>query len=259
MVKRLVTGLVLAPPVLAAFYLGYPFLDLLVLLAAAVLAWEWGRICGRGKLELPSWIAIGSALLAVPISHLASPLQFLLFALAAAAAIVLIGRRSGTTLWILAGFAYVVAACLTILWLRNQGENGALLLLWLLLVVWATDSFAYFSGRLIGGPKLAPRVSPNKTWAGLAGGMLAAAAVGLGFASLGLVGAGWASLALLGASLALVAQAGDLMASALKRRFGVKDSSNLIPGHGGLLDRVDGLMSASIALAVLVWFGEAPL
>lgn len=255
--KRLISSLVLAPPVLAAFYYGSPYANLLVVLAAALLAWEWARICDQGKIRLPGWVAIAAAVLAVLIAR--DLYQVLLLFIAAAVAIVLVGRRGATTPWILAGFAYVVTACLAILWLRNQGENGALLLLWLLLVVWATDSFAYFSGRLIGGPKLAPWISPGKTWAGLAGGVLAAAAVGPAYVSLVHLDASWPGLALLGGLLALAAQAGDLMASALKRRFGVKDSSNLIPGHGGLLDRVDGLMSASIALAVLVWVGEAPL
>ena len=139
----------------------------------------------------------------------------------------------------------------------GQGD-GLTLLLWLLLTVWATDIFAFFVGRSLGGPRLAPRISPKKTWSGLAGGVLAAVAVGLAFAY-GLDSSkNWAFPMVLGALLALIAQAGDLMESGLKRRFGVKDSSNLIPGHGGVLDRIDGLMPTSIAVAILIWLGEAP-
>ena len=119
----------------------------------------------------------------------------------------------------------------------------------LLCVVWATDIGAYAFGRLIGGPKLAPRFSPKKTWAGLIGGMLSAAGVGAGIAA-------WAGLAVVGfgllsAGLAVMSQAGDLFESWVKRRFNVKDSSNIIPGHGGVLDRVDGVLPVAVVVAVL--------
>jgi phosphatidate cytidylyltransferase len=126
-------------------------------------------------------------------------------------------------------------------------------LLWLFLVVWATDIFAYFVGRGIGGAKLAPSISPGKTWAGLVGGMLGAAVVG-GIVSTATGGPIW--LAIVAAPvLAVVAQAGDLFESLLKRRAGVKDSGTLIPGHGGALDRLDGLLFATPVYALLVGFG----
>jgi phosphatidate cytidylyltransferase len=121
---------------------------------------------------------------------------------------------------------------------------------WLLLVVWTTDIGAYFAGRSIGGPKLAPRISPGKTWAGLVGGMAAAGLVG-GLLT-ALAGAGFWLAAGLGALLAAVAQAGDLFESRLKRHAGVKDSGHLIPGHGGLLDRIDGLVFAAPTFALVV-------
>jgi phosphatidate cytidylyltransferase len=123
---------------------------------------------------------------------------------------------------------------------------------WLLLVVWGTDIGAYFAGRSLGGPKLAPRFSPNKTWSGLAGGAATAALVGL-------VAAIWMPvmpmllLAIGSAMIAVVAQIGDLFESSLKRQFDAKDSSNLIPGHGGLLDRIDGVLAASLAVAAIAW------
>jgi phosphatidate cytidylyltransferase len=118
-----------------------------------------------------------------------------------------------------------------------------------LLVVWVTDIGGYFAGRGIGGPKLWPRVSPNKTWAGAIGGFAASLAVAAGFAAFGLGKTG--PMLLLGAMLSIVSQLGDLLESAVKRRFGVKDSSHIIPGHGGLMDRLDGFVAAVVVAAIL--------
>jgi phosphatidate cytidylyltransferase len=151
------------------------------------------------------------------------------------------------SLWGLLGLFYVAVPCASILWLRgihiNGSENaGFTCVLYVLFVVWATDIGAYFTGRIVGGAKLAPAISPGKTWAGLGGGMTAAGIVGgLCFIFSPFPTTVWGAI-FLGVVLAAVAQAGDLYESWLKRRAGVKDSSSLIPGHGGLLDRVDGLM-----------------
>ena len=150
--------------------------------------------------------------------------------------------------WTLAGIFYIGLPVVALIWLREQ-DQGRVTAFWLLLVVWATDSAAYAAGRLIGGWRLMPSVSPNKTWAGLIGGMVAAAAVGAILGAVLELNAGL--LAVAGLALALVAQAGDLMESAIKRRFGAKDSGKLIPGHGGLLDRIDGLMTAAPAAAAM--------
>jgi phosphatidate cytidylyltransferase len=128
-----------------------------------------------------------------------------------------------------------------------------------MLAVAATDIGAFFAGRLIGGPKLAPRISPKKTWAGLIGAMLASAAVGVIFAAVDPRAPSGGVLMVAGALLAVIAQAGDLGESWVKRRFGAKDSSHLIPGHGGLLDRVDGLIAAGAALAVFQWVSDGSL
>ncbi|MBX6321213.1 MAG: phosphatidate cytidylyltransferase, partial [Rhodospirillaceae bacterium] len=171
---------------------------------------------------------------------------------ATAAATPLVGLHNG--FWRLVGVLYVGLSCLAILWLRAEPAAGLATVLWLLALVWATDIAAFAAGRRRGGPKLAPAISPGKTWSGLAGGVAAAAAVGAAAAWLR-PGTGPAVLAALSAGLAVVEQLGDLFESAVKRRFGVKDSSAIIPGHGGFLDRVDGLMAVSLTVAGLALVG----
>ncbi len=147
-------------------------------------------------------------------------------------------------------FAYSIAAVLALLWLRHQPSFGRETILWIVACVWATDIGAYFVGSLAGGAKLAPTISPGKTWSGLVGGMcfaaVASAACGLAFDA-----GDTPTLALTGIAIAAVAQAGDLFESAAKRRAGVKDSGRLIPGHGGLLDRIDGLIAALVTVAAM--------
>jgi phosphatidate cytidylyltransferase len=144
--------------------------------------------------------------------------------------------------WLAAGLAYIALAMAYLTILRDSELHGFPMVLWLVLVVVAADVGAYFTGRLIGGPKLWPAVSPGKTRSGAIGGLVAALAVGLAFGAIH----DWALLRLAGLSLAVAvaSQLGDLLESAVKRRFGVKDASRLIPGHGGLMDRLDGVMGA---------------
>lgn len=154
--------------------------------------------------------------------------------------------------WSAIGLVYIAVPCIAIIWLR--AAFGWQTIFWLFAVVWATDIGAYFAGLGFGGPRLAPRISPHKTWSGLAGGVVCAAAVGAATAALlGLPHL--PRLAFLSALLALVAQAGDLWESMVKRRFHAKDSGTLIPGHGGLLDRLDGLMAAAPAVAAATLIG----
>lgn len=156
--------------------------------------------------------------------------------------------RGAPVLRVLA-WTYGLAALVALLWLRHQPAFGRETVLWVLVCIWATDIGAYFVGRTAGGAKLAPRISPGKTWSGLIGGMawaaVASAATGYAF-GLGET----VPLAIAGAVLAVVGQGGDLLESAAKRRAGVKDSGHLIPGHGGLLDRIDGLMAVLVAVAI---------
>lgn len=165
-------------------------------------------------------------------------------------------RQWGTG-WRLFGFVYCLLPAVSLLWIRERAEfagigTGFELLIWVFLVVWATDIGAYFAGRAIGGPKLAPSISPNKTIAGLVGGVITAA-----------VTAGWwaearglpSLLLWMSIPFAVMAQMGDLFESGLKRRAGVKDSGTWLPGHGGLLDRLDGLVPVAILTAALMMSG----
>jgi phosphatidate cytidylyltransferase len=146
--------------------------------------------------------------------------------------------------------AYTLAAILALLWLRHQPADGRETILWIVACIWATDIGAYVVGRAAGGAKLAPRISPGKTWSGLIGGMawaaVASAVVGYAFALGHTI-----TLAAIGAGLAVVGQIGDLLESAAKRSAGVKDSGTLIPGHGGVLDRVDGFMAVLVVVALV--------
>jgi len=249
--KRALSALVLAPPVLAAVWFGPPWSDVLIIASAAVLLFEWLRLVGHARLSLGSSVVAAGVLGGLLVAALGHwPWALAVLAGGSLLAFLLARERR---LWLAAGGPYLGLPGLALVWLRDL-PDGLDAVIWLLLVVWAVDIFAYVAGRSIGGPKLWPSVSPNKTWAGLIGGVAAAALVG---GLLGLAGEGRAplALALLAAALAVVAQAGDLMESAVKRHFGVKDAGGIMPGHGGLLDRVDGLLTASIALAAALWLG----
>ncbi|HEV7369083.1 phosphatidate cytidylyltransferase [Arenibaculum sp.] len=248
---RTVSALVLGPAVLLLAYLGgWFFLALLLLLAAGAVV-EWVRLVAPGRHRAALAVALAGTSGAILAGILSGAGTGLAVAVAAMLALYPVARHGGAGHAWLVAFAvpYVGFGALALAWLRDRPEQGLGLLTYILLVVWATDIGAYAAGRTIGGPKLAPRISPKKTWAGLLGGMAAAAATGYAVAAaFGAAGPGTA--ALLGAALAVVAQAGDLFESAIKRRFDVKDSGRLIPGHGGLLDRIDGLIAAAPVFAL---------
>jgi len=153
-------------------------------------------------------------------------------------------------LWIAGGIPYAGALGLAPIVLRSDREDGFLAVIFLFAVVWTSDIAAYFIGRRVGGPKLVPQVSPNKTWSGAIGGTLAAVVVGLALAKTAAL-AGLFAIAMLAIVLSVSAQAGDVFESFLKRRFGAKDSSHLIPGHGGLMDRLDGFVTASVVATLI--------
>ena len=247
---RVLSALVLAPVALAAVVLGGAYFAALVALGSGTLAWEWRRLCGEGRFGAVGWLLLAgveAVVAAAALGHFAAAAALAL--VAALAVYAAFGAKGGASAaWHGCGAIYIAVPSIALLWLRETA--GAAPVLWLFLVVWATDIAAYAAGRSLGGPRLAPRISPRKTWAGFLGGILAASAVGtLAGPSLGV--SSRASLAALSAFLSLVAQGGDLAESAIKRRFGIKDMSGLIPGHGGLFDRVDGLLAAAPAAALL--------
>jgi len=248
--QRIISALVLIPLALGGVFLGPPYLDGLVVLFALAMGWEWVRVCHRGRF-VPSGLVVLLAAAGSIVAYRVGGLPAALIVLAAGALAAGLVAEAGIRLWHALGAVYVGLPCLAMLWIRGDAQPGLDTLLWTLVLVWSVDTGAYLAGRSIGGPKLAPSISPKKTWAGFAGGLLAAALVGaLGARWLGLQG--WWLLAAIGAGLAVIEQAGDLAESAFKRRFGVKDSSNLIPGHGGVLDRVDGLLAVLVAVAGLM-------
>ncbi|MBI1363648.1 MAG: phosphatidate cytidylyltransferase [Proteobacteria bacterium] len=167
-------------------------------------------------------------------------------------------RMCGRSLkWLAAGVPYLVVPCVALVWLRLLPESGLWHIVWLLGIVWSADIGAYFTGRTVGGPKLAPQISPNKTISGAVGGLLAAIVFSL---TLGhVLGASLTGMALWAVPLALASIAGDLLESGVKRHFNIKDSSHIIPGHGGVLDRLDSLLTTAPLLALLALLHLSPL
>ena len=245
--RRILSALVLVPVALGAIWAGQASTTILAAIAGGLMAWEWGKLIGR----LDSWaeaalfVAIGAG--SVLIAGFWSAEIGLACAAIGVAALALTGRRPG---WTAAGLGWILLATICFVVLRADPVAGWPTTLWVLLVVWAIDTAAYIVGRSIGGPKLAPRISPNKTWSGLLGGMAGAVLVGLVFGWVEGVSPLWA-LALVSGGLAVVEQIGDIAESYAKRRFGAKDSGNLIPGHGGLLDRLDGMLAVVTAVVLL--------
>ena len=257
LVWRVASAAVLGPAVLALTYIGgWAFLALCLLGAVGIL-YEWTLLtAGRSerRILIPGAIALLAAAFFAG-AALPNAAIGVIFVSAAAAALIsfTVGHdvarfRAGS--WAAGGVVYAGAAFLGPALLRRDPEWGLGALLFLFATVWATDIFAFAFGRLLGGPLLSPRISPKKTWSGAIGGSAGGVAAGLGVAytigvgKLGIIGA----MALL---LSVLAQAGDLLESAIKRRFGAKDTGTLIPGHGGLMDRLDGFLVAAIVALVV--------
>jgi phosphatidate cytidylyltransferase len=243
---RVVAALVLAPLAIAIAYAGGWLWAALVTSAAIGLYVEWLTIVGAARQTR----VVGSGGVALALSGfcLASgriDASLVVLALGLFGVALLSPERRG---WTAAGFVYAAAAEIASVLVRFDQSEGFAALILILLVVWVTDIGGYFAGRSIGGPKLWSRVSPKKTWAGAVGGFAASLVIALGFAAFSLGKTG--PLLLLGTALSIVSQLGDLFESAVKRRFGVKDSSHIIPGHGGLLDRLDGFVAAVVLAAI---------
>jgi len=249
---RVISGLILAAIVLGiTWFGGLPFRLMAAAIGAAIF-YEWACMAGRGGSAANRNLAI--ALLAVSLGAVAAGLPAL-WAIGITLLAVIAGMAGGAMLGqgstLAVGVGYASLPMLALALLRGDGAAGMVAILFLFAVVWATDIFAYFAGRRFGGPKLAPRVSPSKTWSGAAGGALAAAAAGWAVLYFADVRLGPGTEALLSLALSAVAQLGDLFESGVKRRFDIKDSGRMIPGHGGMMDRVDGLVAAALALYLI--------
>jgi phosphatidate cytidylyltransferase len=245
LLMRVIAALVLAPLAIAIAYAGGWLWLGFVTLAAIGLYVEWLTIVGA---RTPRVMAAGIAMLlgiAVWLGIGRIGATYVIAALGVVIAALLSPNRRG---WAALGGCYAFAALIASIVVRLDQVWGFTALMFVLLIVWVTDIGGYFAGRGIGGPKLWPRVSPKKTWAGAIGGFGASLVVAVGFAAFGVGKAG--PLLLLGAVLSIASQLGDLFESAVKRRFDVKDSSHIIPGHGGLLDRLDGFVAAVVVAAI---------
>ena len=245
LLMRVIAASVLAPSAIAIAYAGGWLWLGLVTLAAIGLYVEWLTIVGA---RTPRVMAVGivtlfGAAVCLEIGRIGA--TYVIIALGVIIAALLSPHRRG---WAALGGCYAFAALVASVVVRLDQTYGFTALMFILLVVWVTDIGGYFAGRGLGGPKLWPRVSPKKTWAGAIGGFAASLVVAAGFAVAGLGKTG--PLLLLGAALSIASQFGDLFESAVKRRFGVKDSSHIIPGHGGLLDRLDGFVAAVVLAAI---------
>ncbi|MFC6213625.1 phosphatidate cytidylyltransferase [Fodinicurvata halophila] len=256
--RRILAALVLIPLVLGALFLGRPYSDLFLLLVVMLMAWEWVHLCHPATHSrlVPAAFTVFAGLSFMTWSS-TTPLLAAAFMASGMAGLLAFGwlSRHGKArhegYWLALGVLYCVLPIVAFQGLYMKPAYGGTLAIWLLLVVWSTDTAAMAAGRTIGGPRLCPRISPNKTWAGLLGGAIFAGLVGL-TAGMIFSYAVPMALAVTAAVLAFVAQAGDLVESLVKRHFDVKDSGRLLPGHGGILDRVDGLVTASPCLLVLL-------
>jgi phosphatidate cytidylyltransferase len=246
---RVASALVLAPVALVTAYLGGVWFIALWTLIAVGIAWEWTRLVlarTHAAVLASVWIALAAAGVLFAARYPGSGGGALLIGMLLTGILAPAGKRTAAT----AGAAYAGAMLAAPTLLRADVVYGLVAVIFLFAVVWMTDIAAYFAGRLVGGPKLWPAVSPKKTWSGAIGGAAVAVAAGIAvafFAGLD----NWVALGSLSLGLSVLAQIGDFSESAIKRRFGAKDASHLIPGHGGLMDRLDGFWAAAVAATVL--------
>jgi phosphatidate cytidylyltransferase len=246
--QRLVSGLVMGAVAAVCTFLGTMPFAVLVVAVAMLLSWEWGRLVhgreGDVAIAVHAAAAGGAAVLAafekVGLGLLLLPIGAIL------ATLLTLGRNS---VFSALGVFYVGLPAVSLIWLRSDPQLGLWAVIFVVVVVITTDTAGFIAGRLMGGPKLWPRVSPNKTWAGLVGALVASSIIAALF-WFAVPESSAVRLAATGAMLSFAAQAGDLAESAIKRRFGAKDASSLIPGHGGVMDRVDGLVAAASAVGL---------
>lgn len=242
--------LMIVAVLVATWYGGFPFL-LFWALAAIIVWYEWTTIVGIAhKTTILALGFLALAIAAVAISMHLPLAAFVVVVLGAALAAALMSGDGASRLWSGSGLVYAGLVVLPVVLLRNDALLGFFAVIWLYAVVWFTDIAAYFFGRFIGGPKLAPAISPKKTWSGAIGGTLfgIAGGVGVAFYATGRIAVMHFVIAL---AVSVFSQMGDIFESSVKRKFGKKDSSGILPGHGGVMDRVDAFIAAA-ALALLI-------
>jgi len=277
--KRTLSAAVLLPVVIAAIYFGHPYFTLFIALFAGAAAWEWTRVVvqdvrpGQPAVPIPlaparpwlipSILSIATTVATVLLVGFQTEIEWIT-AFGLGLVVVILGTAIARWIlfgpdwtgkrdfakWFTWGTAYAALPAAALVVLRSDAEFGFATLVWIIAMVVAADTGGYLVGRTVGGPKLAPRISPNKTWSGLGGAVAGAALVGLCTAFILNHTNVW-MLTLISAVLGLLEQGGDLVESAFKRHFGVKDTSQIIPGHGGVLDRVDGLLAVAVAVLVI--------
>jgi phosphatidate cytidylyltransferase len=247
LLMRVLAAVVLVPLAVGAAYAGGPYWMALATLGAVGLFLEWQMLVKGAQ---PAVLGAGVfALVLISAALNLHDVGAAVFCIGAGVLATTAFTTQEARLWAPAGMVYAGSALLGAILIRQDQERGFEALMFVLLIVWVTDILGYFAGRGFGGPKLWVRVSPNKTWAGAIGSTVGSLIVAIIFAWW--AGADIVSLAILGVALSVIAQLGDLLESAVKRHFGVKDSSHIIPGHGGLLDRLDGLVAAVVAAALI--------
>lgn len=252
LLPRVASAIVMVAAALFTLWSGGVWFQIFWLAAAAMVVWEWQAMIGAPRRF--ARVLIGAAAVAAAAAFTVNlALQAALAAAIAGALAAAVVAGRDKAVWAGAGVLYACALVIAVTLLRESEFIGFVGVLWLFAVVWTTDVMAYFGGRLIGGPKLWPRVSPSKTWAGFLTGCACGALAGLAVAP---TGSSVAPVAVLSLLAAIASQGGDLLESSIKRRFGVKDSGALIPGHGGVMDRLDGFIAAA-ALAAVVGFARA--
>lgn len=244
---RIISALALVFIGLALVWVGGDAFGVLLVIAAGLMGWETSRM--HASAPLINYV-FGLVLAALVLAAMFLPVLWAVVLAVMLAGAVFLGHQRPWA--VLLAAAAITAGCYTLQILRSDFGIGWTL--WLLVVVVASDVGGYFAGKMIGGPKILPRISPKKTWSGTVGGWVLAALVGTVAYTAGLGGVG---IVLLSVLVAVAAQIGDLLESSMKRRAGIKDSSNLIPGHGGLWDRFDGTIGASCALGLVLALGGA--
>ncbi len=254
---RIASAAILAPAALGASWIGGRLFASLVAFLCVLMAFEWARMIERRELSAVFYaLAIGGAAAMMLAAAGRYEIAFAVCAASGTAAAMLSGKSARSWKWAAFGAGYILAPSVALIWLRESADNGRGLVLLLFAIVWAADTGGYIAGRLVGGPKLSPLLSPAKTWAGAVGGLMLGAVAAIVGASLIFKTGDVAAYAAMGASLGLASIVGDMAESSFKRTFGIKDMSGFIPGHGGVLDRLDGMIFATTAVTAAL-FGHS--